>query len=136
MQLFFNEYYLPKGAELFIYDDNRLNTIGAFTYRNNRENRKLGTRPIFGDNIYIGLKVTRKLALNTRLSINRIVHIFDSMPFGFFDEEGFFDDQMIINELQEYKGKIILDFSLYPKGIYLLIFKTSDKVFNEKIVLQ
>ncbi len=44
--------------------------------------------------------------------------------------------QMIINELQEYKDKIILDLSLFLKGIYLLTLKTSDKVFNEKIVLQ
>jgi len=44
--------------------------------------------------------------------------------------------QMIINELQEYNDKIILDLSLFPKGIYLLTLKTSDKVFNKKIVLQ
>jgi hypothetical protein len=80
---------------LFFYDDCRFNTTGAFTYRNNRENRKFGTSPILGDNIYIELNVPRKLAFNIRLSINRIVHIFDSKPFGFFDEEGFFEDRMV-----------------------------------------
>lgn len=95
MQFFFNEFYLPDGAELFFYDENRVNTIGAFTYRNNRENRKFGTRPIFGDKVYIEIKVPCKLTIDTRLSISRIVHIFDTKPFGGLNEGDFTGDHLI-----------------------------------------
>jgi len=39
-------------------------------------------------------------------------------------------------EVEVKVNSVSIDLSSYLKGIYLLIVKTSDKVFNEKIVLQ
>ena len=82
MQFFFNDYYVPVGGELFFYDNNRFNKIGAFTHNNNRENRKFGTRPIFGDTIYLAYYVPSSVSANSSLIINRIVHVFDNKLFG------------------------------------------------------
>jgi hypothetical protein len=82
MQFFFSDFYVPEGCKLFFYDNNRFNKIGAFTHNNNRENGKFGTRPIFGDTIYLEYFVPSSVSNNSSLIINRIAHIFDDKLFG------------------------------------------------------
>ena len=53
INLIFNSFYLPKGAELFIYDNDYSNQIGAFTYINNKSYNRFSTSPISGEQIIL-----------------------------------------------------------------------------------
>ncbi len=48
VNLTFDKYKLPKGAELFIFNKNTKETIGAFTEANNQANGKFAIAPILG----------------------------------------------------------------------------------------
>jgi len=49
--LYFNQFYLPKGSKLFLYNDDKSKIIGAFTYKNNSYNSLFATELIEGDAI-------------------------------------------------------------------------------------
>ena len=47
--LYFNEFFLPEGAELFVYSENKSKCIGAFTHLNNHYTGRFATELISGD---------------------------------------------------------------------------------------
>lgn len=53
INLTFNNYRLPEGAELFIYNESRTEVLGAFTNENNQEHRHFSTTLIGGDAVTI-----------------------------------------------------------------------------------
>jgi lysyl endopeptidase len=57
INVIFNEFKVPEGVKVFIYDDKQENIIGALTYKNNKPGRILPTTPIPGDIIYIEMQV-------------------------------------------------------------------------------
>ena len=44
INLILENYYLPKGAYLYLYDEDRTNKVGAYTSINNKEDGELGGR--------------------------------------------------------------------------------------------
>ena len=53
INLIFKKYILPRGAELYIYSENKEYILGAFTSRNNKASGRLPTMPVKGDKIII-----------------------------------------------------------------------------------
>ena len=51
--LYFSRFYLPKGAQLFLYNDDKSQIIGAFTASNNSKSGLFSTELIEGDAINI-----------------------------------------------------------------------------------
>jgi lysyl endopeptidase len=49
----FDQFYLPQGGKLFVYDKERTTYLGAFTEKNNKPTQKLGVGFILADNIII-----------------------------------------------------------------------------------
>ncbi|MEI6694960.1 MAG: T9SS type A sorting domain-containing protein [Bacteroidota bacterium] len=47
--LYYDKFYLPKGSRLFVYNDDRTQLIGAFTYKNNHSSGYFATELIAGD---------------------------------------------------------------------------------------
>lgn len=45
----YRDFFLPVGAELFIYDAEKIQVLGAFTSKNNKSNRKFATALIHSD---------------------------------------------------------------------------------------
>lgn len=43
INLIYSDYWLPEGAKFYIYDENRKYVIGAFTHRNNKDDRTFAT---------------------------------------------------------------------------------------------
>ena len=52
---YFNDFFLPEGAKLFLYDDFKQKVIGAFTEKNNQSSRLFTTSLILGDAFTIEL---------------------------------------------------------------------------------
>jgi len=47
--LYYNQFYLPKGSRLFVYNDDKSNLIGAFSSENNHSSGYFATELIEGD---------------------------------------------------------------------------------------
>jgi hypothetical protein len=45
--LFFDGFYLPQGAKLFVYNKNKTHSIGAFTSRNNQPHKLFATEMVY-----------------------------------------------------------------------------------------
>ncbi len=70
----FNEFYLVKGAEMFIWSESRDEFIGKITERNNSEAHVLGTTLIHDDAAVIELTVPTSRMHEVQLSLGTIVH--------------------------------------------------------------
>lgn len=53
LNLYFDQFYLPKGDQLFLYSPDKAKILGAFTHKNNRTNLQFATDYTLGDQIII-----------------------------------------------------------------------------------
>jgi PKD repeat protein len=74
INLTFDNYRLPPGAKLFIYNDFRSDLIGAFTDFNNQDDRVFATTLIRGDAITLEYYEPANVAFAGELNINRVTH--------------------------------------------------------------
>lgn len=49
MTLLYDDFYLPKGAQFFVYSPDKKQVLGAYTSQNNKESKKFLTGLIYGD---------------------------------------------------------------------------------------
>ncbi|MBN4062531.1 trypsin-like peptidase domain-containing protein, partial [Bacteroidales bacterium AH-315-I05] len=76
INLQFDDYWLPEGAKLFIYNESKSEIIGAFTDLNNKSFRKLGTTPVHGDKIILEYFEPKKAAGLGTLNISTVTHAY------------------------------------------------------------
>lgn len=66
--------FIPEGARLHFYDENKTNIIGAYTSKNNREDGELGTELIYGSKIIIEYFEPNAVKNQGRFTINSVIH--------------------------------------------------------------
>lgn len=92
INLTFSEYYLPKGAKLFIYSPDETYKIGALTDFNNKPHIQLGTAPIPGDKIIIEYFEPADVDFQGVLTIGTVAHAYrDIFKLAEKFEKGFGD---------------------------------------------
>jgi hypothetical protein len=74
--LYFNDFYLPKGYKLFLYDGDKKLVKGAFTDRNNQESRLFATESIKGDYLTIELYRPEGITENPVLNISDVAYAY------------------------------------------------------------
>ncbi|MEO1436598.1 MAG: lysyl endopeptidase, partial [Bacteroidota bacterium] len=74
INLNYSDFELPRGAKLFIYNEDRSDVIGAFTHENNKPYRKFSTIPVRGDRIILEYHEPRKTYKPGTIRIDGIVH--------------------------------------------------------------
>lgn len=84
--IYYNDFYLPIGARLFIYDPNHKYVLGAYTYKNNPENGLFANEMIPGDEVILELYLPSRLTGTPRLSISEISYAYKNT--GFIAEKG------------------------------------------------
>ncbi|MBU1706593.1 serine protease, partial [bacterium] len=88
INLLYDEFYMPEGAELYLYndyDDARRRVIGAFTSFNNKEDGTFTTAPVAGDAITLEYYEPAAVIGQGVISIWRVVHAYRNV-FGFADD--------------------------------------------------
>lgn len=85
MHIIFNEYRLPPGAKVFIYNSDKTQIIGAFTSRNNKPWGSLAVAPLSDDEIVVEYYEPKNAGFNGQLSIGQVGH-------GYKDVFGIEDD--------------------------------------------
>jgi hypothetical protein len=78
-QFIFDEFKLTDGCDLFIYNDNKNMTLGAFTYINNRSDERFVTQFITGGNVYIELFIPTGANNGLKFNLDKVVFIYDGI---------------------------------------------------------
>jgi len=87
INLIFDSYRLPHGAELYIYNQDRSTILGAFTELNNKDHGKFGTTPVPGDNLILEYYEPAEVEFAGELHLATVVHAYRNL-FG-KDSQGF-----------------------------------------------
>ena len=74
MNFIFDKYWLPKGAKLYIYSNDRKSLIGAYTDIMNHPEKKLGSWLVDGDNVWIEYFEPANVEGQGLLNIGTVVH--------------------------------------------------------------
>ena len=76
LNLIFDNFQLPPGAKLFIYNEGQNHSLGAFTERNNKSTRKFATLPVAGDEITVQYEVPETISNKNNFTITQVNHDF------------------------------------------------------------
>ncbi|MFH2037540.1 MAG: trypsin-like peptidase domain-containing protein [Candidatus Zixiibacteriota bacterium] len=76
INLVYNQFYMPSGARLFVYNETRDMVIGAFSEQNNKEHKKFATAPIKGDAIILEYFEPADVRGTGFITVSRIVHAY------------------------------------------------------------
>ncbi len=79
INLAFDEFHLPKGAKMFIYNQDRTHVIGAFTDKTNQADHQLGCDLIKGNSIVVEYYEPANVAFHGTLNIFRVTHGYRSV---------------------------------------------------------
>ncbi len=79
LNFIFDSYYLPKGATLYIYNDDRSDLLGAYTDVFNNPDEALGTWTVEGESIWMELFEPSKERGKGKLNISKVVHGYRSI---------------------------------------------------------
>tara|TARA_R110000850_G_scaffold203228_1_gene329508 strand:- start:124442 stop:126061 length:1620 start_codon:yes stop_codon:yes gene_type:complete len=75
----FDDFFLPSGAKLYLYNDDKSDLLGAYTSSQNREDRQLGTWFVEGENIWIEYYEPASQEGLGSLQIAKVVHGYRSV---------------------------------------------------------
>ena len=79
LNFIFDQYWLPIGAKVYLYSDDRQTMIGAYTNVMNHPEEKLGTWLVDGDNIWIEYYEPANVIGQGKLNIGTVVHGYRSV---------------------------------------------------------
>jgi len=82
INLIYDNFYLPPGAKLYVYSEDREMTLGAFTDRNNKESGLFATAPVKGGDITVEYYEPSNVRGLGHFTITRVVHAYKDI-FGF-----------------------------------------------------
>ena len=90
INLVFDRFHMPKGGQLFIYNDDYRYVIGAFTESNNKETGMFSTQPVPDDAITLEYLEPSAVRGEGDISVMRVVHAYRNV-FGYRDPGGNLD---------------------------------------------
>ncbi len=83
----FDQYYVPEGGEIFVYDTQKKQLLGSFTNENMSQENSLGVGFIFSDEIVISYYEPAAVAGQGYLHINNVTHGYRNAFIGIEDLE-------------------------------------------------
>ena len=76
INLLYDKFIIPKGAELHVYDKEKFTVLGAFTDKNNKSYETFSTAPTKGDVTIIEYFEPHNVEFNGVIQIGRVVHAY------------------------------------------------------------
>jgi len=80
ISLYFSDFYLPKGSELYLYDDEKIQLKGAYTHENNHSSKLFATELLIGEAITIELYVPYDVIGKPSLQISEFGYAYRFVP--------------------------------------------------------
>lgn len=89
MAVYFSQFNIPEGAQLFVYSNDRQQLTGTYTNEDVQENGVLASEDIVGDNLTIEYYEPADVPFHGVIEIDRIGHIYrDFLGLATSDEKG------------------------------------------------
>lgn len=79
MNFIFDQFYMPPGATVYLYNNDKTTLLGAYDSSLNREDMYLGTWTIEGENIWIEYHEPKSYKNQGKLNISKAVHGYRSV---------------------------------------------------------
>lgn len=79
MNFIFSNFYLPKGAAIYLYNNDRSDLLGAYTERQNNVDKMLGTWLVDGDDVWIEYYEPKKVQGLGSFTISNVTHGYRSI---------------------------------------------------------
>ncbi|MFD2600510.1 T9SS type A sorting domain-containing protein [Flavobacterium suzhouense] len=79
LNFLFSDFYMPKGAKVYLYNNDRTDLLGAYDEQQNNEKRELGTWLVKGDDIWIEYYEPAAVAGQGKLEVFKVVHGYRSL---------------------------------------------------------
>ncbi|PZR21953.1 MAG: lysyl endopeptidase precursor [Flavobacterium psychrophilum] len=79
LNFLFSDYYMPEGAKVYLYNDDRTDLLGAYDAAQNNERRELGTWLVGGDDIWIEYYEPAAVKGQGKLEVFKVVHGYRSV---------------------------------------------------------
>jgi hypothetical protein len=76
LQVYFDDFILPKGGRLYVYNEAKDLILGAFTEQNNNTKRHFGTQFLPGNSVIIEYFEPDGAEGQSRLHIDKVIHVF------------------------------------------------------------
>ncbi|MEM8526822.1 MAG: PPC domain-containing protein [Bacteroidota bacterium] len=89
LNMAYSDFFMPKGAQMFIFTEDFTQILGAFSAANNKPDGKFATNLIFNQKVIIGYYEPRAVRGQGRIAIDGIVHGYRSIPVPEFDKTRF-----------------------------------------------
>jgi len=93
----FDYFYLSKGSELFIYNEDYSDQIGAFTYQNNKSYYRFSTTPVSGEQVILEYFEPSYISNTTQIDISNVIHAYT--PIFSIDNRDYNDSQSCNNNV-------------------------------------
>ena len=74
MNFLFSDFYMPAGAKVYLYNNERTELLGAYDAAQNNELRVLGTWLVKGDDIWIEYYEPKEVAGQGKLEVFKVIH--------------------------------------------------------------
>ena len=82
INLLYDRFILPEGAEMYLYDNDMTTILGAFTSANNKDHQTFSTSPTKGSTTIIEYFEPYNVDFNGEISINSVVHGYKDVFFN------------------------------------------------------
>lgn len=79
INVIFNDFFIPEGARLHVYDKDKSTIVGAYTSDNNNANDILGTELIIGEEMTIEYYAPKGTKAKSKLNIGTVIHGFEDI---------------------------------------------------------
>lgn len=76
LSVYFEDFHLPQGCELYVYNDERTKLIGAFTHQNNHESGLFATELISGESLIIEMIVPADVSGQPTFTITDLLYAY------------------------------------------------------------
>ena len=78
----FSKFRLPRNAELYVYNTDKSQMLGAFTYLNNNELNMFNTAFVEGETLTVELNLYNPKSFDIELEVDEIVHVYSGNGTG------------------------------------------------------
>ena len=99
INMIFDKFYLPEGAELFIYSADNSMAFGPITFLQNNNRKRFSTDLIKGSSVIIELFVPSKEYGKTELRIAKVIHGYKNMFNGYVITDPAHDSENCNNDV-------------------------------------
>ncbi|MCF6170597.1 MAG: PKD domain-containing protein [Bacteroidales bacterium] len=85
--VYYSDFYLPEGGELFLYNANKKQILGAYTHENNPTANLFSTEFVQGDKVTLEYFQPETVAEEARIHISELAYAYRDIDFSFSSGE-------------------------------------------------